>query len=222
MGVGVQLLMNAFNITGWHFHSLFKNWAQTQRLCIYDQLRAGVRFLDLRIGIAQNEKIWRIHHGMVYGQRLETTLLHIKQFLDENPSEIVIVGVSHVENFLPVHMDQLLLKINIIFRGMVFRYFDEWRHTPVEDLVEGGNRFLFMMTDLELDWLAKDSTVWVNFQGSFLKNTWANKDTFGEMEEYNKRQVKKFKKIKSCAKEGTLEREVSSEKSRFGFCFKFS
>lgn len=194
VGCGVQLLMNAFSITGWHFHELLKNWAQTQRLTIYNQLRAGVRFLDLRIGISDHDKVWRIHHGMVYGEGLEKTLLMIKQFLEENPGEIVIVGVSHVENFSINHMNELLAKLNVMFEGMLFRYFKEWRQTKIEDLVKAGKRFIFMLTDLELEWLGKDDTVWVNHDNRFLINTWANQDSFDKMIDFNEKQVDIFQR----------------------------
>ena len=63
--------------------------ARTQALNIYDQLKAGSRYFDLRICKSSGE-LWT-YHGASYGGKLQDILNDVKTFLTENSSEAVFL-----------------------------------------------------------------------------------------------------------------------------------
>lgn len=75
------------NFDGWPFE---EPWTVTQTLSMPAQLQAGVRYLDLRVGVG---------YGMVHGSvrlrgTLDDVLTTIQQFLQDHPSEAVLVSIK--------------------------------------------------------------------------------------------------------------------------------
>ncbi|KAH0479416.1 MAG: hypothetical protein KVP17_004834 [Porospora cf. gigantea B] len=75
-----------------------KKFIYCQDKAVYDQLCVGVRFFDLRVRKAKANSLnnedppWCAHAG--YNTiALTTALAHIRQFLQKNPSEVVILSV---------------------------------------------------------------------------------------------------------------------------------
>lgn len=75
-----------------NFRALMKNiwrtWMPKQCLSLYDQMMAGSRYLDMRITKYSNE----LHgeHGL-YTRPLKAYLRDIRRFVEEHPSEVVIL-----------------------------------------------------------------------------------------------------------------------------------
>ncbi len=76
--------------------------ACTQKLTIKEQLEAGVRWLDIRI-----DKKLRCFHGDSHGESLASVADGIISFLDENPTEVVIVLLtkSYISKKIPPSED---------------------------------------------------------------------------------------------------------------------
>lgn len=74
------------------YRSLVRHMSVTQRRPILDQLRDGVRLLDLRICACDGE-LW-IHHGLL-GPRLDDVLDDLSSFLQASEHELVVVRASH-------------------------------------------------------------------------------------------------------------------------------
>ena len=76
--------------------ALVTNWAQTQTFTIYEQLKGGIRYLDIRVS---NEK----HDGKVYCSHkfftipFQEVVNDISRFIHENPSEVVVLSVEDDE-----------------------------------------------------------------------------------------------------------------------------
>ena len=64
-----------------------EGWSRCQELDIYQQLVAGVRFLDLRLMNHDND-IW-LHHNVVVCIKFHNVLLDVQKFIKSNPSEVV-------------------------------------------------------------------------------------------------------------------------------------
>ena len=64
--------------------------SQCQSWSIFDQLQAGIKFLDLRINT--DGSTLSIGHGPFTFSSLFTALSDVKRFLDENPTEFVILS----------------------------------------------------------------------------------------------------------------------------------
>lgn len=89
--------ITAFSIPGTHDsgarYESISGTAICQRLSIDDQLKAGVRFLDIRGRHFNN--IFEIHHGAVYQKINFTNVLNsCKTFLAQNPSETIVMSLK--------------------------------------------------------------------------------------------------------------------------------
>jgi hypothetical protein len=72
-----------------------KSLAQTQDLSIYEQLKHGVRYFDLRPQLSNGEIY--IHHGPVLGPKLTVVLDDVRRFCREPHRELIILKFSHYE-----------------------------------------------------------------------------------------------------------------------------
>ena len=77
----------------------FANIIQTQSLTMTDQLKVGVRYIDIRLcwyqeTIEQPRQLWT-SHCIICKDSLETVLRQIKDFLDTHPTEIVVLEAAN-------------------------------------------------------------------------------------------------------------------------------
>lgn len=71
--------------------------AETQDRNTADMLACGTRYLDLRVSKTKEGKL-KIYHGPFKGVILDSVLEQITQFLDNNPTETLILDFQHFEN----------------------------------------------------------------------------------------------------------------------------
>lgn len=96
---------------------------QTQGLTIYDQLRAGSRLFDLRVGTVHNATdtskygYWILHVNNEKadvaignsGEALDEVIQEVNQFTAENPGELVffrvryLIGIRNIPSFGPIY-----------------------------------------------------------------------------------------------------------------------
>jgi hypothetical protein len=74
-----------------------KGIAQTQSKSIYEQLKTGVRYFDLRPKPWQNELY--IYHGPAFGPKLTEVLADVNKFMNDAKEETIILNFSHFEGF---------------------------------------------------------------------------------------------------------------------------
>lgn len=79
---------------------------------IKDQLENGIRYLDIRVVVRNNQIL--VAHGL-YGGDLFSYLTEINAFLNENPFEIVILDFQHFYNFIPENHHVLIKALQEIF-----------------------------------------------------------------------------------------------------------
>lgn len=74
-----------------------KSMAVTQTKSVYDQLQAGIRYIDLRVCYI-NGQFYTCHS--LRGNPLSTLMQDVKRFLDENPKEVVVfkAGFKNMDN----------------------------------------------------------------------------------------------------------------------------
>lgn len=73
-------------------------WSQAQGLGPGDLLHEGCRYFDLRIGIGDAGE-YILCHGFASRHTLGEFLREVREFLDEHPSEAVVLEVKHVHSF---------------------------------------------------------------------------------------------------------------------------
>lgn len=96
---------------------------QTQGLTIYDQLRAGSRLFDLRVGTVHNATdtsnygYWILHVNNEKadvaigntGEALDEVIREVNQFTAENPGEVILfrvrylIGIRNIPSFGPIY-----------------------------------------------------------------------------------------------------------------------
>lgn len=74
----------------------FERWSKCQTCDIYEQLCAGVRYIDLRVCKHHKKNLELRTEHSVYGESIEVGLNCVKKFVDAHPGEIVIL---HLNNF---------------------------------------------------------------------------------------------------------------------------
>lgn len=72
--------------------------ALTQKLSLYDQLRQGSRYFDLRPRHIEGKGFY-VYHGLADGPKLEVILRDVKRFFTEGSQETVILNFSHWQDF---------------------------------------------------------------------------------------------------------------------------
>ncbi len=70
----------------------------TQSLGLYDQLRCGVRYFDLRPTYIDGKGIY-VYHGPAEGPLLQVLLDEVARFFESHPTETAILNFSHWKQF---------------------------------------------------------------------------------------------------------------------------
>ncbi|OTF82733.1 Variant-surface-glycoprotein phospholipase C-like protein [Euroglyphus maynei] len=91
--------LNTFLINQFSFFTfpIISRYSQTQNQNVFEQLKSGVRYLDLRIGLNPLDGEFYITHNF-YGPSLLIILFQIKYFIENYPSEAIIIDIQHVYN----------------------------------------------------------------------------------------------------------------------------
>lgn len=71
-------------------------FCETQDRTVLDQLRCGTRYFDLRPKMKDGKCL--IYHGPGYGAELEGILADVSRFIDDNPSEALILDIHKFGN----------------------------------------------------------------------------------------------------------------------------
>ncbi len=70
--------------------------AETQDCSFEEQLKRGIRYFDVRVNCVDGD--YRIFHGPINGAKYTEVLDDIKNFLNNNPTEFVILDYQHFKN----------------------------------------------------------------------------------------------------------------------------
>lgn len=73
--------------------SFISDWTITQESNIYNQLRQGIRVLDLRVSVDPSDNKFYISHTFCCDS-LENVMTQIKKFMDEHPEEILVININ--------------------------------------------------------------------------------------------------------------------------------
>ncbi|MEM7477649.1 MAG: phosphatidylinositol-specific phospholipase C [Planctomycetota bacterium] len=148
-----ELLVSSLSIPGTHDSCAYGSkvgiagaFARTQWWSLEDQLKAGVRFLDIRCRQVQDK--FTIHHGQVYlGQDFAEVRNICESFLNENPSECLVMNVQREyktvgdANFGEVFASYI--------EGEHAKYWETQMHNP--KLGEARGKILLLSRNNELD-----------------------------------------------------------------------
>lgn len=91
-------------------------WSKTQPKTISQQLYAGIRYLDCRVGIFPGDNHFYLSHTLL-SVRLSDALSQIQQFVAMNPTEIIIVDINHVYNIANSTQQERLISLLQTYLG---------------------------------------------------------------------------------------------------------
>lgn len=96
-----DVLVTALSVPGTHDSGCIDGpieFAKTQNLDIAEQLKAGIRFLDIRLAHYQDDL--HVHHDVIYmGKTYKDVLEVCTDFLVRHPSETILMSVSEEDRF---------------------------------------------------------------------------------------------------------------------------
>jgi len=169
---------------------LVARWAKTQRQTIFEQLRTGARYLDLRCGWESSSSSWRIHHALV-GVDVSVALEDIASFLRTFKTEVVIVEMSHFYGDPDEDaVEQLASEVLGALGEFVVPYYGEeeeeenfWTR-PLEESVKKNQRVLISFENFNMFNTTEKHSPFL-WPWGVLENGWANTDDIATMKEYN-------------------------------------
>ncbi|WP_153766862.1 hypothetical protein [Endozoicomonas sp. OPT23] len=113
---------------------IVKAWSITQTLNTYNQLKSGIRYLDIRARMV-NGTLYTAH-GLL-GATIADMLDEIRRFLDEHPKEVVIFDIQELLGMSQQDIDQLYTLLNKYFAGQIAPS-NMTSSTPISDFQEKG------------------------------------------------------------------------------------
>ena len=85
--------------------SVYNNFTLTQELNIYDQMRAGVRLLDIRVNTEMKDIPYISHTAFCIP--LKKCFDDIVRFLNENPTEVIIILLKRDSHFSNINWSEI-------------------------------------------------------------------------------------------------------------------
>eukprot|EP01084_Bolivina_argentea_P041739 77057_1 len=125
-----SLLQKALGARGWG-----PNWAKAQELDIGEQLEVGIRSLDFRVTKDENNKVYSCH-GFISDLFLDD-LNKIKDFVDKNKTEIVIVRVQGYSSKDDEELDVAFSQIKQVFDSRLISSADDSKENTVREQTIG-------------------------------------------------------------------------------------
>ena len=99
--------------------NIIYNWSITQDLSIYNQLKQGIRYFDLRVAYEETTKKFYVVHGL-YGSTYSKLFEEFKHFAQEHPKEVLILDFNHLYDFKTEQHRTFLKLIEQSFSGMLY------------------------------------------------------------------------------------------------------
>ena len=129
--------------------SVVHSWAVTQSLNIYDQLMAGIRYLDLRVALRNKDNQIRVLHGL-YGVGIEEVLEDVKRFVVKHPKEIVILDFNHFYNMDCTAHERLADTLLALFSEILRSPGNETTNVTLQDMWANEEKVIIFYQEYEV------------------------------------------------------------------------
>ena len=168
-------------------NSVLCRLAQTQAKGFAEQLKGGMRYFDLRVDFDGSD--YRFHH-LLFGDLVLDHLHEFREFMEQNPSEIIVIEISHMYNQQePSDPVKLRFQNDLVsaFGELLYKKRSSGRiESTIEEMRNTNQRIVLTVED---DFIAKHPLIWPE---SLLKNTFPKTAKISEIFEYNLQQMEKF------------------------------
>lgn len=165
-----DILIHLAKILNISVDSTIAGWSRTQTMDLTSQMNNGIRYLDIRIDYYNNR--WYVHHNFVLGSPLENMFEQISQFMLENPSEILLIELTHVFNIDADAIHLLNRTVHNYFQNFLYKG-SQYNNETIGKLVETNQRLIVV------------SSLPLFVDDSFIISTWANTANIPEMINFN-------------------------------------
>jgi hypothetical protein len=114
-----RLTTGASHDAGMYQHGALATLGKTQNLNIYQQLRNGIRYFDLRPKWSGNALY--VHHGGISGPTVAEIADDVRNFMREGNRELVVLKFSHYEKFTGAAYEALVAMLQEKLRDWLYR-----------------------------------------------------------------------------------------------------
>ncbi|KAL6060784.1 PI-PLC X domain-containing protein 2 [Balamuthia mandrillaris] len=156
--------------------SIIRHWAQSQRLDIYQQLLAGVRFLDIRVCWDAASGQFKTLHFLL-GNPTEVILQDIARFMEEFKEEVLILQFGDFPGMNADLHNKLIAFIESFLGGYLLPRTTSFADRRYSVMIKQGKRIMAFYDDSVA--VANNTNFW--FSGEDLLSTWANTDKYPYM-----------------------------------------
>lgn len=124
----------------------FKAYSVTQSLTIYQQLELGIRYLDIRLCYSKDipSSLFICHGILTCKLTFDKVMDSIIKFLNNNPSEGIILKVQNERKLFKDQINKLLIEIFLKYSD----YFFQTNTIPM--IGQLRKKFLLMLSDINL------------------------------------------------------------------------
>ncbi|KAK9708818.1 hypothetical protein QE152_g26995 [Popillia japonica] len=112
-----------------------KRWVRTQDYNVVKQLKAGIRYFDLRIATKDGTEQLFFVHGQ-YADDVVSVLNEIENFLDTHLKEVVIIDCQHFYDFTSRDHDRLMQLLKATFGVKLLPYSTTMDHLTLDFITE--------------------------------------------------------------------------------------
>ena len=149
---------------------IIKNWSETQKLTITQQLMSGVRYLDMRVAYLKEEDDFRFAHGL-HGSKLTTLLEEVRIFIKSHPKEVIFIEFKNFIGLTKTLHGRFASIILSKFSGKIQPWF-HGNNVTLSKMWATGKRLIIIYKDI-----AKIPFNTIFYQPSQVSSDWANTDS---------------------------------------------
>ena len=145
-----------------------------------------MRYFDLRVDFDGSD--YRFHH-LLLGDRVLDHLHEFRAFMEQNPSEIIVIEVSHMYNQGLSDERRLEFQNDLVsaFGELLYEHSGSNRIThTIQEMRASNQRVVLAVED---DFIAQHPLIWPD---SLFRNTYASTSKVSEIFDYNLRQMEWF------------------------------
>ena len=162
-------------------------FALTQSLSISEQLRAGIRYFDLRVDYDDETSLFRTFH-LLFGLPIQDILKQIQDFIKTNPSEIIVIEMRELLSAsVTAQKKQELTHIILDFFGSALYPVTNALPT-IGEMQAAGTTVIVAVQDGDIN--SSSDLIWPT--SGKIRDTFANTVDVQEMSEYNQERLAEF------------------------------
>eukprot|EP00563_Minutocellus_polymorphus_P020232 CAMPEP_0197715500 /NCGR_PEP_ID=MMETSP1434-20131217/624_1 /TAXON_ID=265543 /ORGANISM="Minutocellus polymorphus, Strain CCMP3303" /LENGTH=430 /DNA_ID=CAMNT_0043299615 /DNA_START=191 /DNA_END=1483 /DNA_ORIENTATION=+ len=162
-------------------------FALTQSLSISEQLRAGIRYFDLRVDYDTETSSFRIFH-LLFGLPIQDILKQIQDFIQMHPSEIVVIEIRELlSSSVTAQKKQELTQIILDSIGSALYPVTNALPT-IGEMQTGGTTVIVAVQDGDIN--SSSDMIWPT--SGTIRDTFANTVDVQEMNKYNQERLVEF------------------------------